>query len=218
MRYVKERELLGYCLQPLGDIGYELLDRWSEEEAVALRSALAQILIDEADQSDLLRVEWSATENLAGQRFDSVIFRDKGKDGTQMMVTFGFRDAAVETALPLLGIAIAVFAGQFGLASALQIAGAAKTLWAKLLVLRRPQDGDAIDVINAILRVRARHLADGRDKYPTGEDLHSELPLAPDLLARALTWLRSKSVVEAVAWGGQRDDDSHLANQWRVKL
>jgi hypothetical protein len=218
MIQVQENELLGYSLRPLGDAGAALVARMSDEEATAVRAALAQVLLDESSQPGEPRVEVAATTIPAGAPFSSVVYRDIGADGTRKMVTFAFRDAAVETALPLLGIAIAVFTGKAGLASLPQVGGVIKTLWSKLVVLKRPQDSDAIDLLEAMSRVRARHLLLGAGEYPSGGDLVRELSLGAEAVTRALTRLRSAGVVEAVAWGGQTGDLGNAANRWRVKL
>jgi hypothetical protein len=176
------------------------------------------VLLSESSESEKPRVEAEATTLPAGAPFSSVVYRDVGADGTRKMVTFGFRDAAIETALPLLGIAIAVFTGKAGLASLPQVGSVIKTLWSKLVVLKRPEDGDAIDVLEAMSRVRARQLLLGAGEYPSGGDLVHELSLGSEAVARALTRLRSTGVVEAVAWGGQTGDVGNAANRWRVKL
>jgi len=218
MIQVQENELLGYSLRPLRDAAAALVAQMSDEEATALRTALAHVLLDESSRAGEPRVEVASTPIPAGARFSSVLYRDTGVDGTRRMVTFGFRDAAIETTLPLLGIAITVFTDKTGLALLPQIGSVIKTLWSKLVILKRPQDGDAIDVLEAMSRVRAGHVLEASGEYPSGGELVRELSLEAAVITRALERLRSAGVVEVVAWGGQTGDVGNAANRWRVKL
>jgi len=214
MRQVLENQLLGWSWQSLGaDTALALADRVSDEHADELRAAMASVLL----QEDASRVETAATEVPAGTPFNSVLYRDVGTDGTRRMIVFGFRDAAVETILPLFGLALTVFGGHWGWGVVTSVGGIAKTLWSKLAVLKRPDDADAIDVLEAIVRVRARHVAAGENEYPSGAQIGAELPLDETARNRALARLKTRGIIDAVSWGGQADDAAHLENRWRVK-
>jgi len=218
MAQVLESQLLGVSWRSLSaDDAARLANAFDDDEVQALRTAIAGVLIDEPSD----RVEVKSIEVPGGVPFRSILYRDAGADGTtRRMVAFGIRDAAVESMLPLLGLAISVFTGAFGWGSVGSIGGLAKALWGKLMVLKRPADADAIDVLESIVRLRARHAARGeKAAYPSGGDLAAELP-ALDSAARlrALTRLKLHGVIDAVAWGDQADDVGHAGNTWRVAL
>jgi hypothetical protein len=218
MDQVLENELLGYCLRPLGEQAGNVAEALSDDEAEAWRQTLANFLLAEAAQGDASPIQISTVEVPAIRDFKSVLYRDEGIGGSKKIVAFNFRDAAVETALPLLGIAIIVFTGKWGIAILPQIGGVLKTLWSKLVVLKRPDDAEAIDVLEALVRVRARHVTSEHAEYPTGAELKHETDMASDLVKRALARLKAQGVIEAVSWGGQSEDVGHLGNRWRIKL
>lgn len=93
-----------------------------------------------------------------------------------------------------------------------------KTLWSNLVVLKRPEDADAIDVVRAIVRVRAQHVLNGSNEHPTTRELERDSGLATDALLAALKTLKSRGIIEASTWAAQTDDMSQQGNRWKVKL
>jgi hypothetical protein len=217
MQQILENELLGFCLSRFGNRAIAVVDTLSEEEAETWRMSLATFLVDESKQGES-RVEVAEVDVPDGRDFKSVIYRDRGAGGTRKIVCFSFRDAAFETALPLLGVAIAVFTGKFAVGSIPQVAGILKTLWGKVIVLKPPADNDAMNVLESIVRVRAATVAAGGKEYPTTGEIERQTALQRDLIGRALSRLKSLAVVEAVQWAGQADDLLHPENRWKVKL
>ncbi|MFL6258632.1 MAG: hypothetical protein ACJ76Y_02870 [Thermoanaerobaculia bacterium] len=218
MGKILENELLGFCYRPLGEVAIALADKLSDEEAEVLRTALVNFLLDETKHGSASLVDVTVVEVPVARDFKSILYRDGGTDGTKKIVTFSFHDAVIEIALPLLGIAITVFTGKWGIVTLAQIGGILKTLWSKLVTLKLPADADAIEVLEAIVRVRARRISKGSEEYPANVDLEQELDLPSEAVYRALSRLKSLAVIESVNWGGQAEDVSHPANQWRVKL
>ncbi|HEX3129774.1 MAG TPA: hypothetical protein VH394_20735 [Thermoanaerobaculia bacterium] len=216
MQQILENELLGYCFLPLGEDAGALADSLTDDDAEALRTALAELLIDQAAEDGL--IETGAVEVPAVQDFKSILYRDSGKGGTRKVVAFSFRDAAVETALPLIGIAITVFTHKLALATLPQIGGVLKTLWSKVVVLKRPADSDAIDALEAVVRIRARQVAKGGEDYPTTAEVERHLDRQTETVRRALTRLKSSAVLEVVSWGGQTEDVGHPGTSWKVRL
>src|SRR5262249_36066232 len=123
-----------------------------------LREALAESLLDAAEGADAL-VESSATSIDVPPSFKSILFRRGRSSDTRMVVAFSFRSGFSDSALPSLGILIAVFSGPLALATAVAALGVVKTLWQKLVVLRAPQDRHAIRLLDAMGRVGAANLA-----------------------------------------------------------
>lgn len=218
MQHVLENELLGYCYAPLGETAGALACALTDEEAEAVRKILVELLASEAAEPGNSLVEVVPVEVPRGGDLKSIIYRDRGAGATQRIVSFGFRDAAVETALPLLGIAVTVFSGKWGGADWLKIAAVVKTLWAKLVVLKRPADAEAIDVLEAIVRVRAKKVTGNGAGYPTNAEIERELGATAEAVTRGLARLNRLGVIAAVQWGEQADDLKHPANTWKVRL
>jgi hypothetical protein len=165
MEQTDETTLLGYCLRPLGEEGASAIAQiLSDSEAENLRQALAAFLVAKA-QEDPNLLDISSEQVPTPPDFKSVLYRDTGLGSTKKIVTFGFRDAAVEAALPFLGMAIALFTGIWGIANSPSLLSIVKTFWSKLVVLRRPADADAIDVLEALFRVRARLVTASHAEY-----------------------------------------------------
>ncbi len=133
-------------------------------------------------------------------------------------MVFSFKEAAIETTLPLLGIVLTIYTGKWGLASIPQAASVLKTLWSKLIVLKRPEDADAIAIVNAIVWVRARHVLQGANEHPSNHELEIESGLSRDSLIVALRSLRSRGVIEASPWAAQTDDFTQQGNCWKIKI
>jgi hypothetical protein len=215
---MQENEILNRVIGaggPLGAVGLDLNDLLSDEEANALRDTIATFLVAAADENAGVTV---TTEQLPpGNDFKSIIYKSAGVR-TNKLLAFSFRDAATETALPLLGITLTIYTGKWGLATIPQVAGVLKTLWSKLVVLRRPADGDAIDVLNALVRIRTKHIVAAVKDHPTSLEIETDSGLSRDAAMAALKSLRTRGVVEVVTWAEQTDDVNHLYNRWKVKL
>jgi hypothetical protein len=219
MLYLSDSQLIGHCLAPLGELGDAVADTWTDEQELAIRSAIAQTLLDESQNEDSgIVVEVSRASGQSHASFGLVIYADRDEQGAKLLVTFGFRDAAVESALPLLGIILSIFTGKFGVSAVPQMAQIAKTFWKRLVVLRRPQDSDAIDTVQGLARIRARKLTERSEDYPTGAELFDAMPLDRTRIVDALSRLKSLQILEVARWGDQKGDDSHAGNQWRVRL
>jgi hypothetical protein len=212
---IQENELLGRTFKAFGTEGIALLRKLSKSDQTELRETLAQVLVDAAKDSAGVV---AATEELpSGNDFKSILISTAGPK-TNRIYTFTFKDAAVETMLPILGIALTIYSGKWGIAAIPQVGGVLKTLWSKLVVLKRPEDADAIDVVKAIVRVRAQHVLDGSDEHPTNHELEADSGLTKDALLAALKSLKSRGVIEASTWVAQTDDMSQQSNRWKVKL
>jgi len=218
MRQVLETQLIDHCFRPFGDDATKLLDSLTDSEVEALREALGTFLIEQSKDGDSGAVTTSALEVPASRDFKSILYKDSGSRGTKKIVAFSFRDAAVDTVLPILGIAISTFSGSLGVGAITTVLGGLKTLWSKVVVLKAPADADAIAVLEAILRIRARSVATRENRFPTNADIQRELSAQPIPLKPSLSRLKTLKVIEAVSWGGQAEDLEHAANSWKVRL
>jgi len=212
---MQENEIIGRTLGAVGGEGIALLGKLSESEKSELRVTLANFLVSAANEN--AGVTTGVEELPSGHDFKSILYKSAGPK-TNRILTFAFKDAAVETVFPILGIALTIYAGKWGVATISQAGSVLKTLWSKLVVLKRPEDADAIDVINAIVRVRAQHVLGGLNGHPTSLELETNSGLSKDALVAALKTLRSRGVIEASSWGGQTDDMNQQGNHWKIKL
>jgi DNA-binding transcriptional ArsR family regulator len=76
----------------------------------------------------------------------------------------------------------------------------------------------AIDVLNALLRVRAEHVLNGDKQHPTTREIETNSGMSRDAVTAALKSLRSKGVIDAATWAAQADDMTQDENRWIVKL
>lgn len=136
---IYEHELLGFFFDPLGTEKVELTRQLGAGPATNLRQALAEVLLDADDASRLL-VESAVVSVNQPTSFKSILLKRGDAGDAQKIIAFNFTDAFKETALPFLGILIAVFASSAALGSAIPALGIVKTLWQKLVILRAPED------------------------------------------------------------------------------
>jgi hypothetical protein len=213
---VYENELLGFFFAPLGAEKVELARQLGAEPTGHLREALAETLLDAQASPGL--VESSVVSMDLPTPLKSILIKLGRSNDSRQVVAFTFTDAFKDSALPLLGILIAVFAGTVSLASVSAALGVAKTLWQRLVILRAPQDADAIHLLEALGCAGAANLADRRTIAPTWEQTVAVSGLDPKQASVALRLLRGKAIIEIESWGGQREDLDHLANRWKVRF
>lgn len=212
MAEILETEVLRHCLAPIeaqNSVAALLEPKQLEE----IRAKLAQLLLEEAGRENAHVVAQEVAVPVPPD-FKSVISIGKGN----RIIAFNFTDAAVDSALQILGQAIALYTVGLGPASVAPIAVILKTLWGKLVVLKRPGDSDAIDLLEALTRVRARCLNSNEHAHPTTLDVQSDSRLSAESAKLAFSKLRTKGIVKIVAWGGQEEDVAHLGNRWAIKL
>jgi hypothetical protein len=210
-----EREIIGRTMGAYGEEGKALLGKLSKSDVNELRVILANFLVSAASENAC--VTTGTKELPSGSSFKSIVYKSPGAKPNRML-TFTFKDAAVETVFPILGIALAIYTKGWGIETIPEALGVLKTLWSKLVVLKRPEDADAIDLINAIARVRVKHVLDGSNEHPTSLELETNSGLSKVGLVAALTTLRSRGVIEASSWAAQTDDMNQEGNRWKIKL
>jgi hypothetical protein len=214
---IYENELVGFFFAPMGADKVELARQLGFEQTNTLRQALAEALLDEEAVSPSL-VDSTVAEIEQPPSFKSILLKRGRSIDNRKIVVFRFKDAFKETALPLLGILIAVFSGTLALASVPAALGVVKTLWEKLVVLRSPEDTNAIRLLEALGCSGAANLAANRPAAPTWEQILAASDLAAKDAANALKLLRGKAIIEIDSWGGQAEDVEHLSNRWKVRL
>lgn len=214
MSEVLETELLRHCLSPIQEQASAVRKSFEPEQLDTIRDSLAELLLTEAE-SGQVPIGTRDLDIRPPKNFKSVMYRSRG---STKIIAFNFRDAAYETTLQILGLSILLFTNGPSLSTIPQLGGILKTLWSKLVVLRRPSDSDAIDVLEALIRVRARFIASKQDIYPTTAEIQCNARLSTESAKLAFTKLRSRGVLKVVTWGGQQEDVSNAANRWAVTL
>lgn len=214
---VYENELLGFFFAPLGAEKVELARQLGTESTSNLRQALAEALLDAEEASPPL-VESSVVPMNLPTSFKTFLLKPGRSNDTRQVIAFSFTDGFKESALPLLGLLIAVFAYPLSLASVPAALGVVKTLWQKIVILRAPQDANAIRVLEALGRSGAANLADRRTIAPTWEQTVALSGLDPTQASLALRLLRSKGIIEIEGWGGQREDIDNPHNRWKIRF
>ena len=217
MGTVYENELLGYFLRPAGGDKVAVSKELGTERLAILCNALAETLLTESEKSaSLVEVEMVKIKDATS--FKSVLFRKGRTTQSREIVAFSFKDAFSETALPLLGILIAIFSGPLAWASVPAILGVMRTLWKKLVVLRGPKDEHAIRLLETLARAGAADLVASRPASPLLESLVAASGLSSTDALKALERLLAKEVVEIASWGGQAGDIGNTQNRLRVRL
>jgi hypothetical protein len=212
---VYENEVLGFFFNPLGTEKVELSRHLGPEMTNNLRHGLVEALVDSDDPA---LVESSEAAIDVPPAFKSILFERGRSDDRRKVIAFSFKDGFTDSALPLLGILVAVFGGPLTLASAVASLGVVKTLWQKLVILRAPQDTHAIRLLDALGRVGAANLTGSRKAAPRWQDVVAASKLDAKDALTALKVLRGKAIVEIESWGGQAEDLENLANCWKVRF
>jgi hypothetical protein len=210
---MQENEIWAEILEPIGKLKEAFNASFSTEESKEISSALAEFLVEAGKDNAGVQVE---AEDLPTQStFKSILYKSSKR--SNKILCFTFKDAAFDTAFPMLGMALTLYAGKWGPAIP-QAAGLLKTLWSKLVLLKRPADSDAIDVLNALIRKRAKHVLDGNKGHPTTHEIEIECGMSRAPVVAALKSLRSRGVVDVESWAGQTDDLAQSENRWKVRL
>jgi len=214
---VYENELLGFFFKPAGAEKVEISRQLGSQAASVLREAIAATLLDEQAASPSL-FQTHIADIEPSQSFKSILFKQGRANDNRKIVVFNFKDAFNDTALPLLGLLIAAFSGPLKLETLPEALEVVKGLWGKLIVLRTPQDADAIRLLDALGRVGAADIAAAGQAPPTWATLlaASGLPAADALTALKL--LQARGVLEIARWGGQEENLEDPGNRWRVAL
>lgn len=216
MMNVEENQLLAYCFNSIDD-PYKLVDYLGADASNNLRSALTLVFAEHAERGEL-DIGCSLHEWQGAGSFKSVIASGGGYSRKQWVAAFSFGVGFSDTALPLLGILIAIFGGPLTLATLPAALGVAKTLATKLAVLRGPAHRDAISLLNTLAALRERMRRNGESGQPRWSAMLAESGLNEDSAIDALRILRTKSIVTIAEWGAQEEDVKNPDNRWKVKI
>lgn len=209
-------ELLAYCtnqLLPNPREREQFRNAVPAGERTAINQMLGAVLLQEDEQD----VEVNELADERTEALDSVMFGG-GESSKGKVVAYNIKNASKESLLPILGL-VATASGLH--VDPKQIPSTIGTLlawWRNLVVLRSPQDDDAIAVVRAIGVLRVRSKWERAPLAPSNDELQTQTGLTPDRLHAALEKLKLLGVIKAVEWGGQAEDYTHADNRWSVSL
>jgi hypothetical protein len=220
---ILENELLAYCLSHARHVASaqaevtETLTGLSIERRLAVTEAIAQVLRDEAPAGNVTLRSIPVPQSPSDE-FSAILHRRK-RDGEVTEITlFGIRDALIAGILPLFGLILATAAGG-PLGLPVPFASLAYALWSKLRILRRPEDADAIDVLEVIAADRNAGIREWKSGGVLRSQIVAELENIPDLrVIKALEKLYNRHIIKVTRWGGQAEDLPDPHNAWSVRL
>jgi hypothetical protein len=179
-------------------------------------SAILAEVIAEGTQNDGIELDEADGTTVAPEQFHSAILRMRSANKIQKITFLRIKDAALETIVPLMSMALTAWAGDVkALVAGLQ---SVTMLWKNLVTLKRETDSCAIDVYEALV---AEHTAKRTAKggSPTTNEIVNRLstrPLAE--VAAGLKRLLDLKLIEISHWGGPEGDMSIDGNAWKVRL
>lgn len=213
---VRENELLAdmfdRALAPV-----DLIVALGRERSDYLREAFSHLLVEQAD-SGAPGITYTVEELAAPPVFKSVLYEKGGYAGSRALLVFNFGIGFSDTALPLAGLLIALFSGPLALASAVAALGIAKTLWSKLVILRSPQNDDAISLLKSLAVAKEAEIRHGFKTDPTWQVWLSASGINDHSAVNALKFLNASKIITASEWGDQAGDLENPENRWRVCL
>ena len=213
-----ENELLAHYFGKVGADPIAITKHLGGQNCSTLREVLAILLFEEAQSPSSPYLAFDAEQLADTTSYKSILYKGGGYSGERWILSFTFKDALNETALPLLGILIAIFGGPLTLATVPAALGVAKLLWGKLAVLREPEDAHAIRLLEALSEVRVRNLLDGLVPEPAWHEILEQTDLTGEQALAALKQLRVRKIVDVAQWGDQSENLEHLQNRWKVTL
>ena len=209
-------ELLAFCVNTAISNPHDqdrFYDTVPPEEREAINQLLGAVLLEENPQE----VEVSHLSDDSAQTLGSII-SGGATSNKQKVVAYNFKNAAKESLLPILGVVSASTGLHVNLKQGPGTIGALIAWWRTLVILRSPQDDDAITVIRTIGVLRLRSRWERIPAAPSNNALSTETGLAPGRLHAALQKLAELGVIQAVTWGDQKDDYTHGDNRWSVSF
>ena len=110
---------------------------------------------------------------------------------------FKIKDSSINLALAFLGVALATQPHEL----ATPIVGLAQALWTGLRVLKRPEDSDAIDLLEALLADRAEAAVFKHSSQPKIRELNERILCDTSETVQRLV---SDGLLEVMTWGYHR--------------
>jgi hypothetical protein len=152
-------------------------------------------------------------------QLDSAILKLRQGSATERIVFLRIKDAMTESILPLIGFGLAALVTDPARAAVQTIPQMLKLLWDRLVVLKRENDGAALDAYETLAAATATARA-GDGALPTTASLRARVPttISPELLQSGLKRLAELKLIEVARWGAIPGDLTDPGNAWRVVL
>ena len=215
---VLETELTSFCaatfLQGRGASARDFMVLLQPNTIGDISGLLSAILADEVEAGNVSLTPVSPGVPLP-TRFQSILgMRQREDNKIDSIALFALKDTATSSALPLLGVAIAV-STLTPLGAIVPTIELVRQLWRGLRYLKRPRDSEAIDVIEAILEYRVEASVGGSAPYPTVRSLAERVGRGVYSVVKTLL---KNGIIEVHSWGNQRDDLDNPDNTLMIRL
>jgi hypothetical protein len=202
------------------------LDRFLVNRRVTTRELLASLDPRHVNETSAVLAELLSKESAPGavevtefaletepeEGFRSIFWKRRAETGKLHTVAlFKIKDSSINLALAFLSVALATQT----LELATPIVGLAQALWTGLRVLKRPEDSDAIDLLEELLAHRAEAAVFKHSPHPKIRELNERIGRNTSETVQRLV---SDGLLEVKTWGDQRDDISNTDNTVGLKV
>jgi hypothetical protein len=222
MERILETELLAYCLSRTqsGSLTQmevtKVLTSLPVNGRDAATEAIVEVLRDEAATGHVT-LRSAPAEQPPSDEFSAIIRRGLKHGEVTEITLFVIQDAITGSILPVFGLILAVAAGG-PLGLPMPFVTLAKALWSNLRRLRRPEDADAIDVLEATAASAVASGIGRRDGVTRGEIAARLENLPEGRVMRALERLYGQRILKVARWGGQAGNLADDSNLWKVRF
>lgn len=207
-RVLVSNQLAAFCLRDKYSAIFESLN---DDALDFLQRALVNTLLAEVPSNRVAIIRDLSHED---HSLASVMAMSRDAGGRpQIMVSFLVRDTAVEAALPIMGLVLAVASGKVEWTDA--VSKGLETLhsiWSNISVLRTPEDADQISTLEALLQVSAE------GKLCTPDVIQAHCGLDTDRVLASLNQLYERRIVTVAAWGQSQGDTASIKNHWVIRF
>jgi hypothetical protein len=191
----------------------DVVDRMKDDEFKAATDLMLTVLDSEEAAGHVTAFDPATHEP---RRLHSILYGG-GAQAEGKLVAFNFTQTFKEAFFPIAGLVVTfIVTGHLGPGNLPTAATALKAFWHNLVVLRPPQDDNAIAVARAVgtLAMRATHAYS--ELAPSTADIASETGLSGPELTAALQRLCDVKVLANAEWAGQHGDYTDPGNRWHL--
>jgi hypothetical protein len=205
----------GLARNRLGAVAPAIVASCPREVRQELSALMAEAIAQEIDPAEI-EIESSGAAAAPAEQLRSAIFHSRTGGETHSITFLRVKDAALETIVPLVSMALAAWSGD--MKAAVPALQSVTALWKNLVVLRRETDGCAMEVYEALVAAKAANRA-AKEGSPTTSAIAGRMPARSSAdINSALKRLADLKLIEAAHWGGADGDLAHENNAWKVRL
>ena len=189
-------------------------DQLSEQEIEENNNTLNNLLIDLEKEFQDVEIEAKAVEE--NSDYKSIVFKMKDSDNIELIAVFSIKNFLLESWLSWIGLGLSILKPSTSVIPASKIA---KVLWDNFKRFKKPEDNDAIEVIQTILKIKAKNKSNKKGGNPTSSQIKSILHhLSESQFENSIKKLVESHAIEVSSWGDQAPNLNHPENQWSIKI